>query len=359
MKAGALAVVALLFSVALAGCVDGFETRSEWAYEATKLRELGTGAGVRVAILDSGIDTSHPAFAHLIDDDDANGRLVAFRDFIDGTAGVDAAHDDETGHGSHVASILTSRGSSFTDKLLYGGISLKGGANHVDLMVARVCKNNDCDGQAIRDAIDWAIQNRAQVLSLSLGGRNAVLSFDDDALRAAVERAIDRGIVVIAAAGNGGPGAPENQRHSDVTVPGDVPDVIAVGAVDEDLDVAPFSSRGANGQCRATPIIGSPTGRCDPNKKPELVAPGVSILGAGEGGVYLTASGTSQATPFVTAAVALMLEGKARITDRAGVREVKAALVNAADPVAGQRTPHDNAYGYGLLDAAGAVAAYS
>ncbi len=353
-------LVALTATLLASGCLQGlgFTDDSEWAYDAANLRDVAaTGRGVRVAILDTGIDPSHPSLQHLIDGDTTNGELAGFVDFLTDIRGPENAFDDN-GHGTHVASIITSRPMSDTQMVRYGAVRLDGAANDVTLYVARVCGQEECDGRAILDAIDWAIRERVQVMSLSLGGADALLDLSDDALRAAVQRAIDRGIVVVAAAGNGGPGAPEDERRSDVSVPADVPGVIAVAAVDQQLAPAGFSSRGSNGECRTIPLVGSPTGRCDPNRKPEISAPGVDILGAWIDRGFARASGTSQATPFVSAAVALMLEGRAPLQNADGVARVKSILIETAASLPDAQGNHSDATGYGLLDAAAAAAAY-
>lgn len=355
-RAFAQVALLLLLSTAMAGCFGG-EERSEWAYSLTGIRDLNedgrSAAGVRIAVLDTGVNVDHPALSHLDDGDRGNGELLGFRDYVNNRNGVGSAYDDD-GHGTHVVGILAARGSSFGDRLLYGGVDLKGGAQRAEYLVAKVCGAGEagCPGDAIVRALDWSIQQGAQVISMSLGGGASILSFDDDAIRAATQRAIDRGIVVVVSAGNGGSDAP------DVSVPADVPGAIAVGAVDENRNVADFSSHGSNPRCTTTPILGSVQGRCDPNKKPELVAPGVGILSAWAGDVYVSASGTSQATPFVTAAVALLLEGNGRLTSAAQVAQVKRALIDTAAPIPGANTPHDDAAGYGLVQAEAALRAY-
>jgi len=182
------------------------------------------------------------------------------------------------------------------------------------------------------------------------------------AMQSAIDDAIAQGVVVIAAAGNAGP------NDTDVSTPGDIPDVISVGAIQQDGTVWSNSSRGndAANPCRPVPPsplplpvpLPLPTSRCDPDKKPELVAPGVDILSAWAGDAYVRARGTSQATPFVTAAVALLLEGHAPLTSRDGVVALKRDLEATAAPIPGQVRPHDDAAGYGLLQAQAALDAY-
>lgn len=375
----AVAGPAVLVAVLAAGCLGPGTGRSEWAFDDTGLdgaAALGrTGAGVTVALLDTGINTRHPSMDHLRDGDKANGELVGFRDFLGSAQGADSAFDDD-GHGTHVAGILVAQGSTGLDK--FGGIDLRGGAPNVLLLAARVCAGDTCDANVLPEAIDWAVAQGADVVSLSLGGRFGLRDIiQENAIEQSVAHAVDSGVVVIASAGNGGqcPDTDPGEVDADVQSPGSLRDVIAVGAVGHDGQVACFSTRGDDG---VTPCLGFdvprppplptlpvpppvplPTpGRCYPDQKPELVAPGVGILSAWTKDDYVRADGTSQATPFVTAAVALMLEGKPDLSGRAAVEQVKLVLVETARPVPGQAEPHDEAAGYGLLQAEAAIRLY-
>lgn len=344
--------------VPLSGCFGG-EARTEWAFDVTQLSDLAnmgrTGKGVIVAVLDTGINPDHVALRHLFDGNKDNGEVVAWKDYVNNRA---QPYDDD-GHGSHVAGIIAASGSSLGDKINYNGIDLLGGAPGVQLVIAKVCGTTDCNAAAIPDAVNWAVAQHAQVISMSFGGNASVHLFglNQDAMSRAVQNAINKGVVAVAAAGNGGP------NNADVSEPGDVKGVIAVGAIQEDGSVWDQSSRGndAANPCQATPsplpLLGQP-GRCDPDKKPELVAPGVNILSAWTGDRYVQATGTSQATPFVSAAIALMLEGHGRLTNASDVEHLKEVLEKTARPVPGQKTPHDDAAGYGLLQAKAAFDAY-
>lgn len=360
MQASSVRPLALAAAMALAlllpGCLGSGGGRTEWAYDATQLTAVAqqgrTGAGVTVAFLDTGINTRHPSMDHLADGDRSDGELVAFRDFLGTAVGPASAFDDD-GHGTHVAGILAAKGSTGLDKL--GGIDLRGGAPNVLLVSARVCSAESCDAAALPAAIRWAVAQGADVVSLSLGGQFGLRDvLQEQAIAEAVADAVDSGVVVLASAGNKGPG------NDDVESPADLPDVIAVGAVDARGRVAAFSSRGDDdgNPCRDLPLPGPLSGRCYPDQKPEIVAPGVGILSAWTKDLYVRADGTSQATPFVTAAVALLLEGKGDLPDRAAVERVKRVLVETAQPVPGQATPHDEAAGYGLLQADAAIRAY-
>lgn len=337
----------LLITLAFAGCIG--DARTEWAFEETQFNDVKkTGAGVRIGVLDTGIDVGHQSLDHLTDGNRDNGELLGFRDYIGGGSGVNQAYDDN-GHGTHVVGIMGARGSTFGDKILYGGIDLKGASPNAHFYVAKVCGTEGCPDAAIANGLDWLRSQQVDIISLSLGGDKFFITVGDQ-VRNAVNDAIDDGIVVIASAGNDGP------NNDDVDEPADIEGVIAVGAVEKGGDAWDGSSRGNNGGNNACTgsIFGSSVGRCDPHLKPEISAPGVEILSSWIDESYVRATGTSQAAPFVASAVALMLEGKPELRDRDDVYAVKSALVASAD---GQG--HDPALGYGLLQVKDAIAAYS
>ncbi|HJQ93745.1 MAG TPA: S8 family serine peptidase, partial [Candidatus Thermoplasmatota archaeon] len=184
----AVAMVLLLALPVLAGCLGSGGGRTGWAYDVSQLEAVNdggrTGRGVRIAILDTGINVHHPSMDHLRDGDESNGELVAFRDFLGTAQGASAAFDHD-GHGTHVAGIITARGSSSLDRL--GGIDLKGGAPDALLLSARVCSQDSCDASTLPTAIKWAVAQGADVVSLSLGGEFGLR----DALQ---ERAIEQAV---------------------------------------------------------------------------------------------------------------------------------------------------------------------
>src|SRR5262245_36860654 len=199
------------------------------------------GKGAKVAVLDTGIDSAHPEFA---------GRIKEMKNFTTSRAGV----EDLNGHGSHTAGIIAAGENGF---------GVVGVAPEADLYIAKVLGDSGSGSLTwITQAIDWAIEQEVDVISMSLAaGPNA----NDSSVRAAIKRATDKGIIVVAAAGNGG-----------VTeYPGKFPEVICVGAIDNQKRLASFSGRG-----------------------PEVavVAPGVNVRSTYSAGRYATLSGTSMAT---------------------------------------------------------------
>lgn len=311
---------------------------SDWAYEMTGLRDAQdrglSGQGVRVAIVDTGINPSHPSLDHL--------SIVAWKDYVNGQP----QPYDDAGHGSHVAGILAGEGATFGGK--YQGFNMKGAAPGVELVVVKAITSEGTGSSSnVAAGIDFSAQQGADIICLSLGSRSQILNLGDE-ITQSVNRAIDRGILVVAAAGNTG----EESDRRDVESPASILEVIAVGAVDEDRRVADFSARGSEDQNYGSFPL--PATRSDPHKKPETVAPGVVIQSAWTGDNYVRASGTSQAAPFVCGGLALLLEAQPALkgtnTDQL-TRQVKNALMNSAEPLAGQRTPHDPRAGYGLFRA--------
>lgn len=234
-----------------------------------------TGQGVVVAVLDTGIDETHPDFA---------GRITEARNFTDD---VDT---DTNGHGTHVASILA--GSGAAEEGRYRGV-----APAATLLIGKVCNGDaDCAESDIIAGMEWAAAQGAQVVNLSLGGPD---SPELDPMEQAVNALTAQyGTLFVIAAGNSG-------DAETVGSPGSSEAALTVGAVDLQDQLAEFSSRG--------PRIG------DQALKPDITAPGVGIVAARAAGTligeleqvgehYARLSGTSMATPHVAGAAALLAE---------------------------------------------------
>jgi serine protease AprX len=268
-----------------------------------------SGRGVTVAVIDSGIDTRHPAL---------RDRVVATVDFTGGN-GLDGF-----GHGTHVAGIIAGQPGQLPDTRDVQGVA--GGAQLVNLRVL----GDDGSGlvSSVVEAIDWAVEHRSEynigVINLSIG-TPVLQPYRDDPLCEAAERAVAAGIVVVASAGNFGRTTDGRAVFGGVTSPGNDPVVLTVGALDthdtavrSDDTVATFSSRG-------------PT-RYDMVIKPDVVAPGVHVVSAEAGGSYLSRtyperhvsgdpgagyqqlSGTSMSAAVVSGVVALLLEARDQLT---------------------------------------------
>ncbi|MFD7472404.1 S8 family serine peptidase [Streptomyces sp. NPDC059837] len=274
-----------------------------------------TGDGVDVAVLDTGYDPGHPDLKDAVEDSES---------FV---PGEDVT--DRHGHGTHVASTIAGSGAASDGKE-------KGVAPGVDLHVGKVLANEGYGYDSwILAGMEWAARDvHARVISMSLGSSE---NADGDTVlaRAVNELSAETGALFTIAAGNDGPGA------QTVRSPGTADAALTVGAVDSSDALADFSSRG--------PRYG------DDALKPEITAPGVGILAARSqyasngSGYYMSASGTSMATPHVAGVAALVA---AAHPDWTGSR-IKDALVSTAKP-----TPDISADdgGNGRVDAAAATA---
>ncbi|SEH03625.1 Subtilase family protein [Nonomuraea solani] len=265
-----------------------------------------TGAGVKVAVLDTGIDATHPDLA---------GRVAARADFTEVPD-----ERDVIGHGTHVAATIAGSGAA-------SGGTHRGVAPGATLLDGKVCESQWCMDSAILAGMQWAAEQGAKVVNLSLGGPDTP---GVDPLEEAVQTLTERyGTLFVAAAGNYGADRTLNS-------PGTADAALAVGAVGKSGEQAGFASRGPR------------TG--DDGLKPDITAPGVDITAArgkdspGDGS-YVAMSGTSMATPHV-AGVAALLAG-AHPGWKGGT--LKAALMAAARPLPGIGV---FAQGSGLVDAA-------
>ncbi|MFD6180013.1 S8 family serine peptidase [Streptomyces goshikiensis] len=235
------------------------------------------GAGVKIAVLDTGVDATHADLA---------GQVVAAQNF---STAADA--QDHFGHGTHVASIAAGTGARSAG-------AFKGVAPGAKLLNGKVLDDNGSgDDSGILAGMEWAVAQGADIVNLSLGGPDTAQL---DPLEAAVGKlSADKGVLFAIAAGNSGRGGPGT-----VNSPGSADAALTVGAVDDADALADFSSTGPR------------TG--DGAVKPDVTAPGVDITAAAAPGSvidrevgqnppgYLTISGTSMATPHVAGAAALL-----------------------------------------------------
>ncbi len=300
--------------------------------EMTGLDRVGgfEGSGVKVCIVDTGIDMSHP--------DLEDAKIIGWNDLISGS---DSPYDDE-GHGTAMAGIIASKGG------------LNGVSPEADLLIAKAISDDGSGTDStIADAVDWCVDGSADIISLSLGGSQGIGSgfFTTDQLEESVQNAIDLGVYVVAAAGNDG-----EDDDGDVESPGSVEDVICVGAVTRTSSIWSGSSEGDNnGRLWPNPIFP----RQDPDKKPEIVAPGheVPILMArstGSGTWWGWSSGTSASTAWVSGSLAIFLEANPDMKrdgaqgGASAISNLKMIISQNSEMRNGQED-HDDHYGYGLL----------
>ncbi len=276
--------------------------------------DLGyTGKGVKVALIDTGIDTSHP---------DLKGKVVQWKDFVNGK---DDPYDD-FGHGTHCAGIIGGTGVASDGK--YRGI-----APEVQFIGVKVLgKNGGGELSAILKGIEYAANSDANVISMSLGSNEHSQAVED-----MVNKAVENGKIVVVAAGNSGPG------EETIGCPSDNPNVITVGATDKSDKIASFSSRGPNR---------------DGSVKPDVTAPGKDIISTRAYGImdnkaidkyYLKMSGTSMAAPMVSGSIALLVQKDPKLTPR----DAKKILEISSDQEGKSRPNND--YGYGRVNVTGAI----
>lgn len=281
---------------------------------APQVWDLGyTGKGVKVALVDTGIDGTHP---------DLKGRISQWKDLINNKG----TPYDDYGHGTHCAGIIGGNGEGSNGK--YKGI-----APEVQFVGVKVLgKDGSGSLSTIISGIEFAANSDASVISMSLGSNQHSQSMDD-----AVKSAVQKGKIVVCAAGNSGPGS------RTIGCPADTPEAITVGATDKNDQIASFSSRG-------------PTS--DGRQKPDVSAPGKDIISCRATGIkegnaidtyYLSMSGTSMATPMVSGAVALMVQKKPGLTPA----EAKDILEKMARQL-GSKTPNYD-YGYGGISVKNAI----
>ena len=244
---------------------------STWGLQAVRVPESAhSGAGVRVAVLDTGFDLTHPDFA---------GREPVTRSFIDGEA-----VQDGNGHGTHC--IGTALGPLAPDDGPRYGIAHEG-----EIFAGKVLSNagSGSDTQILA-GIEWAVEQGCAVVSMSLGAPVAPGQAYSQVFERAARRAQDAGTLIVAAAGN------ESNRPASIKPvghPANCPSILAVAALDPNLRVASFSNRGLN-----------PDGG-----QVDVAGPGVDVYSSWPMPTrYRTISGTSMATPHAAGVAAQLAE---------------------------------------------------
>lgn len=281
--------------------VKAFAQTTPWGIphvQGTDAQNAGhTGSGVKVAVLDTGIDCSH-------EDLNVSGGYSVFDD-----AENSNPCNDGNGHGTHVAGTVAG---------LDNDLGVLGVAPQASLYAVKVL-NNDGSGSysGIAEGIEWAINNNMDIINMSLGGSQSSSILEDFA-----NLAYDEGLLVVAAAGNSGN---KGGKNDSVGYPAKYQSVIAVAAVDQNNQRASFSSTG--------PAV-------------ELSAPGVNILSSVPGNSYDSYNGTSMASPHVAGVAAQVWAAKPGLSNV----ELRQLLNDTAQPLGGS-----NQYGSGLVQSLDAI----
>jgi len=266
------------------------------AWTALGLGRFPRSGGVRVGIVDTGVDAAH---------EDLAGKVAACASSSDGEITTGSCADG-AGHGTHVAGTIGAVANN--------GVGLAGVAFSSPLVICKALGDDGSGTDAdVAACIRWVHDAGAKVISMSLGGTDSRAI--DEALRYAWEGGGRGGSVLVAAAGNDGTGA--------VDYPAGRAEVVSVAAVGPDDAAAPFSNH---------------------NDDVELAAPGVDVVSTLPGGKYGPLSGTSMATPHVSGAAALLWDAHPRSTATTIRTRLDAAAVDLGTP------GRDPAFGFGRLD---------
>lgn len=268
-----------------------------------ELWKITRGEGVRVAILDTGIAPTHP---------DLEPAIELAQDFTGSSSGW----SDVAGHGTHCAGVIAARDND-------GGVV--GIANLCSLLIGKVLGDDGSGASSwIAKGIRWAADNKADIISMSLGS-----PYPDQQIKAAIDYAVAKNIIIICAAGNEGPG------DNTTGFPGSFPNVISVGAIDQSKRIAMFSSRG----------------------KVDLAAPGVNILSDWPPRAVASLSGSSMACPHVTGTAALILAKHRKFGSATPVETSAHMIEHMLNTAVDAGVPgKDPAYGWGIVSPADALA---
>ena len=320
----AVLVQALAPAPAAASATDLIRDNQQWVLQMMDVEaawQLTQGAGVTVAVLDSGVDP---------DVSDLTGSVITGPDYT----GVDTSSADPNWgvHGTWMASLIAGHGHDDGLDGILGiapqsqVLSIRVIPDRADPHYGEYERESEARiQQSLADGIRYAVRHGAKVISMSIG-----YGAPSATVRAALVAAYARGVVVLASAGNSGGSADSGQAgQSPESFPADYPGVISVGAVDSSGSVADFSSD---------------------NLSVQVVAPGVSVPAQGRDGQYWWVSGTSPACALVAGVAALI---KSMYPDLA-----PDLVASALTSTTTNRPPrgYDSQLGFGIVDAAAALA---
>ncbi len=318
---------------------DEYSPETAWEFETGY-----QGDGIVVAVLDTGVDDSHPAL---------RGKFVAGVDFTDSSDNQDGTNnpDDADGHGTHCAGTVMGAGNADGTH--------KGVAPQASLVDLKVLQDWGVGGDLL-NGIEWCTLNKddfsINVLSISIGEFGGGDDDGNGANARAAQQATEAGLVVVAAIGNDG------NSHVGISQPASADNVIAVGAIDDmdtigrgDDEIADFSQSG--------PRRSDGDGTSTDEYKPDVVAPGVGIDAAAHSRFRILIpagdvekSGTSMACPHVAGICALMIQANPNLNPS----QIQEIMRLSSEP---KGTPHytgdegtySKLYGFGMVDAYNAL----
>jgi subtilisin family serine protease len=257
------------------------------------VQPAASGSGVRVAVLDTGIDLFHP---------DLKDHIIGNKTFVSGTSSA----MDDNGHGTHCAGTI---GAIDND------IGVVGVAPNAALLAVKVMDSRGSGyWSTVAAGIDWARRSGANIISMSFGG-----SSSSSDLSGACSSAESSGVLLVAAAGNSGDG---DTATNEISYPAGLSSVVSVAATEPNDAVAGFSNSNAD---------------------VEFAAPGSDVLSTVSGGSYAAWAGTSMATPHVAGLAAVRWSALGATSGRTVRDDLKNHVVDLGDP------GRDNGYGYGRI----------
>lgn len=255
------------------------------------------GEGVRVGIIDTGVDTDHI---------ELKGRI---KDCVNFSGGSTDRVEDENGHGTHIAGIVAAE---------QNGVGVVGVAPKTELYIAKAFgEDGKTQYPAIEKSVKWMEERKVDVINMSFSS-----AYTSSKYRSLIWSAHEKGISIICAAGNEG-----ELGENTIGYPANYPETVAVSAVDINRNIADFSSRG---------------------NAAEICAAGIDVYSTYLDGGYATLSGTSMACPIITGAAAILIaKGYIRYGRRLTPEEIR-LLLNIYTEKLGN-PGRDKSYGYGIF----------
>ena len=333
-------IAIIIASISLATIIT--PPANKWMYTKTQiniLQNLGfDGTGIKIGVIDTGVDITHQEF-------DTN-TFIAWKDCINNHT----TYYDDSDQGTHILGLLVAKSSYHG---LFSGVNLKGIAPNAQIVIVKAIPKNQFlfgggNDTSIATAIHFCITQEVDIILLSMGISPEKTTFQTTLkTTAAINQATQQGIFVITPAGNDG----END-DGDVAFPGTMEHVICVGSISKDFIISPFSSKGHQYQTTQ-----------NPNKKPELVAPGNQLISTRTNNAYGQYSGTAQAATVVTGILALLLDAYPEYKplgeknqNETTIKLFKTILAQTAQKIGtlddtNEQFSHDDFYGYGLIQA--------
>jgi subtilisin family serine protease len=318
VRTGDIGVADIPTPVSQSLALPGFDPSSLILLKEAQTFTTGSKS-IKIAVLDTGVDRDHPEISHaLLPGMDFVDIIDGAEKFIGDYLGYDSDPKDDVGHGTHVCGILAAKGLKMEKGVVPSckiiPVRVLGALKKGDAIVGAGLIDN------INTGIKWAVDQGVDVINMSLGIKHEGGGLPHEQV---IKYAQRKGVTIVAASGNDG--------SQDLYYPGALPGVIAVGAVDNNGQMATFSTYGAH---------------------VSFVAPGTGIVSSFPENKYSMSSGTSQASPYVAGAIALLKSFASKFGQKLKDNQVKYILKHTSDRMSGQFKDIKSGYGrINLLDA--------